>query len=42
MEFANVDLYQQYNNHRMNIQFITEYWLNYIEDYLENDYEFLK
>lgn len=42
MEFANEDLYQQYNNHPMHAQFIKEYWLNYVEDFLEIDYELLK
>jgi hypothetical protein len=42
MEFANENLYQQYNNHPMPVQFIKDYWLNYVEDFLEIDYETLK
>ena len=42
MEFSNEDLYQQYNNHPMHVQFIKDYWLNYVEDFMEIDYETLK
>jgi stress responsive alpha/beta barrel protein len=42
MEFANADLYQQYNNHPMHVQFIKDYWMSHIEDFLEIDYEPLK
>jgi|ERR1022692_1093696 hypothetical protein len=42
MEFANADLYQQNNNHPMHVRFIKDYWVNYIEDFLEIDYELLK
>lgn len=42
MEFANEDLYQQYNNHPVHVRFIKDYWLNYVEDFMEIDYETLK
>ena len=39
MEFANEDVYQQYNDHPMHVQFIKEYWLNYVDDFMEIDYQ---
>ena len=39
MQFANEELYKQYNNHPTHVQFIQEYWLNNVEDFLEIDYE---
>jgi Stress responsive A/B Barrel Domain len=41
MKFANEDLYQKYNNHPTHVQFIKDYWLNYVEDFLEIDFELL-
>lgn len=41
MEFANEALYQQYNNHPMHVHFIQEYWLNYVDDFMEIDYQLL-
>lgn len=42
MEFANQQLYDAYSNHVDHVQFIQQYWLNYVEDFLEIDYEPLK
>ena len=42
MEFANEDLYQHYNNHPVHVKFIQEYWLNYVEDFMEIDCQLLK
>jgi Stress responsive A/B Barrel Domain. len=41
MQFANEEVYQQYNDHPMHVQFINEYWVNYIEDFLEIDYKLM-
>lgn len=42
MEFANQQLYDAYSNHVDHVQFIQQYWLKYVEDFLEIDYEPLK
>ena len=42
MEFADQKLYDDYSNHPDHVQFIREYWLPYVEDFLEIDYEPLK
>lgn len=42
MEFASQKLYDEYSNHPDHVQFIQEYWLKYVEDFLEIDYEPLK
>jgi hypothetical protein len=39
MEFANQKLYDEYTNHPDHAQFIQKYWLKYVEDFLEIDYE---
>ena len=39
MEFASQQLYDAYSNHPEHIQFIEKYWLKYVEDFLEIDYE---
>ena len=39
MQFANEELYQQYNNHPVHVQFIKEHWLLCIDDFLEIDYK---
>lgn len=39
MEFANEDLYQQYNKHPLHVQFINEYWLPSVTEFMEIDYE---
>jgi Stress responsive A/B Barrel Domain len=39
MEFANQKLYDDYSGHHDHVQFIQEYWLKYVEDFLEIDYE---
>ena len=42
MEFASQKLYDEYSNHPDHVQFIQKYWLKYVEDFLEIDYEPLK
>ena len=39
MEFANEKLYDGYSNHPDHTEFIQRYWLKYVEDFLEIDYE---
>lgn len=39
MEFANQRLYNNYSNHPEHLPFIKEYWLKYVENFLEIDYE---
>ena len=41
MEFANQKLYDDYSNHPDHVQFIQQFWLKYVEDFLEIDYELL-
>jgi len=38
MEFADNELYQQYNNNPYHVSFVQQYWLNAVEDFLEIDY----
>lgn len=42
MEFASQQLYNSYSSHPDRVQFIQQYWLKYVEDFLEIDYELLK
>ena len=42
MEFASQQLYDVYSSHPDHVQFIQQYWLKYVEDFLEIDYEPLK
>jgi hypothetical protein len=42
MEFAGQKLYDEYSNHPDHVQFIQQYWLKYVEDFLEIDYEPLR
>jgi hypothetical protein len=42
MEFASQKLYDEYSNNPDHVQFIQEYWLKYVADFLEIDYEPLK
>ncbi len=42
MEFANKQLYDEYNIHPLHVAFIREYWLKYVDRFLEIDYEQLK
>lgn len=42
MEFASQKLYDEYSNHPDHVQFIQDYWLKYVADFLEIDYEPLK
>jgi hypothetical protein len=39
MEFANQQLYDQYNNHPDHVAFIQQRWLKEVEDFLEIDYQ---
>jgi hypothetical protein len=39
MEFENNELYEKYSNHPDHINFIQQYWLKEVEDFLEIDYE---
>ena len=39
MEFAGQKLYDEYSSHSDHVQFIQQYWLKYVDDYLEIDYE---
>jgi len=42
MEFASQKLYDDYSNHPDHVQFVQKFWLKYVEDFLEIDYELLK
>jgi len=42
MEFANQQLYDEYIIHPLHVQFIQEYWLKYVDRFLEIDYEPIK
>jgi hypothetical protein len=42
MEFANQQLYDQYNNHPDHVDFVQSHFLKEVEDFLEIDYEVLK
>ena len=39
MEFANQNLYDGYSNHPDHQKFVLEYWVKYVKDFLEIDYE---
>lgn len=39
MEFANEELYEQYNKHPLHVQFIEKYWLPFVKEFMEIDYE---
>jgi len=42
IEFANQRLYDEYLIHPDHTEFIQKYWLKFVEDFLEIDYELLK
>lgn len=42
MEFENTKLYEQYSNNPLHINFVQQYWLKEVEDFLELDYGPLK
>jgi stress responsive alpha/beta barrel protein len=42
MEFDDNNQYDQYNKHKDHALFIQQYWLKYVEDFLETDYSLLK
>jgi len=39
MEFESQRLYDGYSGHAIHLQFIQDYWLKYVEDFLEIDYQ---
>jgi hypothetical protein len=39
MNFANNELYEQYNNHPLHVHFIQQHWLPSVTDFMEIDYE---
>jgi len=39
MEFANEGLYKQYNEHPLHVEFIQDYWLPFVIDFIEIDHE---
>ena len=39
MELQIKNLYDEYSDHPDHVQFIQKYWLRYVEDFLEVDYE---
>lgn len=39
MEFADQKIYEAYNHHPIHTGFIQQYWIPYVEDFLETDYE---
>lgn len=39
MEFESQLLYDAYSSHPAHQQFIEQYWVNYVQDFLEIDYE---
>src|SRR3954451_10202408 len=42
MEFANQQLYDQYNKHPDHVAFVQVRWLKEVEDFLEIDYEVIQ
>lgn len=42
MEFAGQALYDAYSGHPLHVQFIAQYWLPYVDNFLEIDYEALR
>ncbi len=41
MEFDDNETYQSYNNHPQHQQFIEQYWLKYVDEFMEIDFEAL-
>lgn len=39
MEFENLETYEAYNNHPLHLAFVQNFWINYVEDFLELDFE---
>ncbi|MBS1610400.1 MAG: Dabb family protein [Bacteroidetes bacterium] len=39
MEFNSQELYDQYNNHPLHTQFIEQYWIPGVTEFMEIDYE---
>jgi hypothetical protein len=39
MEFANLEVYEQYNHHPDHVAFVEQRWLQEVEDFLEIDYQ---
>jgi hypothetical protein len=42
MEFDTVKGYQEYSNHPDHVAFVQSFWLKYVADFLEIDYEPMK
>jgi hypothetical protein len=38
MEFSDQEAYETYNNHPIHTEFIQQYWIPGVEDFLETDY----
>ena len=41
MEFDTIEQYDSYNNHPQHVVFVQDFWIPYVEDFLEIDYELL-
>ncbi|MES1217478.1 MAG: Dabb family protein, partial [Bacteroidota bacterium] len=41
MEFASQQLYDNYNTHPAHVQFIQQFWISMVADFMEIDYELL-
>jgi hypothetical protein len=39
MQFASQQLYEAYSSYPDHQQFIQQYWVNYVQDFLEIDFE---
>ena len=39
MEFETYEIYDAYNKHPNHVNFVDTYWVNYVEKFLELDYE---
>lgn len=42
MEFDTVKAYGEYSNHPDHVAFVQSFWLKYVADFLEIDYEPMK
>lgn len=39
MEFESMEGYEEYNNHPDHVEFVNTYWVNYVDKFIEIDYE---
>jgi heme-degrading monooxygenase HmoA len=39
MDFNSMEDYKAYNNHSKHLSFVKTYWVNYVDDFLELDFE---